>query len=164
MKNRIAGGKRICVTAIAAFLSSGCAVGPTYRQPDSAVASSFSGRSELSARKTLAPAPELDQWWLGFEDPALVAIVNRALAENLDLAVAMARVDQARALAKASGAARLPKVSLDGQSIYQHQSLKSPEGEIASALPGYDRNQTVNTLGVGATWEADLAGSLRRSQ
>jgi NodT family efflux transporter outer membrane factor (OMF) lipoprotein len=164
MKNRIAAGKRICTTAIAAFLASGCAVGPTYRQPDSAVASSFSGQSELSARKTLAPAPELDQWWLGFEDPTLVAIVNRALAENLDLAVAMARVDQARALAKASGAARLPKVSLDGQSLYQHQSLKSPEGEIASALPGYDRNQTLNTLGVGASWEADLAGSLRRSQ
>jgi NodT family efflux transporter outer membrane factor (OMF) lipoprotein len=93
-----------------------------------------------------------------------VGIVNRALTENLDLAVAMARVDQARALAKASGAARLPQVSLDGQSVYQHQSLKSPEGRIASASPGYDRNQTLNTLGVGAAWEADLAGSLRHSQ
>ena len=164
MNERIGSGRRIGTFAVAALLASGCAVGPSYRKPESALTAAFAGQTELSGRNPSAPAPELDRWWLGFEDPALTNIVNRALAENLDLAVAMARVDQARAFAKGTGAARLANVSLDGQSVYQRQSLKSPEGEIASALPGYDRNQTLGTLGVGASWEADLAGGLRRGQ
>jgi NodT family efflux transporter outer membrane factor (OMF) lipoprotein len=164
MKTRFAGAIAGCTAAIAALLAAGCAVGPTYRQPDSALSAAFAGQADLSARKTLAAAPELDQWWLGFDDPDLVSIVNRTLSQNLDLAVSMARVDQARAIAKGSGAARLPNVSLDGQSVYQRQSLKGPVGQIASAFPQYDRSQTYDTLGVGALWEADLAGGLRRSQ
>jgi NodT family efflux transporter outer membrane factor (OMF) lipoprotein len=150
--------------AAAAILAGGCAVGPTYQKPESALTASFAGQTDLSVRAASAAAPELDQWWLGFEDPTLTAIVSRALAQNLDLAVAVARIDQARAVAQGAGVARLPNLSLDGQSVYQRQSLKSPEGEIASALPGYDRSQTLDTLGVGASWEADLAGSLRRNQ
>ena len=151
------------VTAVA-LLTVGCAVGPSYQKPQIAIAASFAGQGDLGARVAAAPAPELDHWWLGFEDRALIEIVNRALAENLDLAVAMARVDQARAVAKGAGAARLPNVGLDGQSLYQRQSRNSPEGEIASAFPGYDRSQTWDTLGMGATWETDLAGSLRHAQ
>jgi NodT family efflux transporter outer membrane factor (OMF) lipoprotein len=147
-----------------ALFATGCAVGPAYQRPESGLTASFAGRGDLDARLASAPAPALDQWWLGFEDPTLTAIVNRALAENLDLAVAMARIDQARAVAQGAGAARLPNVNLDGQSVYQRQSLKSPEGEIASPFSGYDRSQTLDTLGVGASWEADLAGSLRRNQ
>ena len=150
--------------AAVALLAAGCAAGPPYQRPEIALAPTFAGQSDLNARAASAPAPELDRWWLGFEDPTLTAIVNRALVENLDLAVAMARVDQARAVAKGAGAARLPNVSLDGQSVYQRQSLKSPEGEIASPFPGYDRSQTLDTLGVGASWEADLAGGLRHAQ
>jgi NodT family efflux transporter outer membrane factor (OMF) lipoprotein len=150
--------------AAVALLAAGCAVGPQYRRPEIALAATFAGQADLGARAASVPAPELDRWWLGFEDPKLTNIVNRALAENLDLAVAMARVDQARAVAKGAGAARLPNVGLDGQSVYQRQSLKSPEGEIASHFPGYDRSQTLDTLGVGASWEADVAGGLRHAQ
>jgi outer membrane protein TolC len=151
------------VTAVA-MLIAGCAVGPTYQKPQIALAASFAGQGDLSARVAAASAPELDHWWMGFEDPALTEIVNRALAGNLDLVAAMARIEQARAVANGAGAARLPKVSLDGQSVYQRQSLNSPEAEIANLFPGYDRSQTLDTLGVGASWEADLAGSLRHAQ
>jgi NodT family efflux transporter outer membrane factor (OMF) lipoprotein len=156
--------RQLGLVTAAAIFATACAVGPGYEKPRIALAPSFAGQGDLSARVAAAPAPELDHWWLGFEDPALTEIVNRALAENVDLAVAMARVDQARAVAKGAGAARLPNIGLDAQSVYQRQSLKSPEGEIASPLPGYDRRQTLDSLGVGASWEADLAGSLRHSQ
>jgi len=151
-------------TAAAAVLLGGCTVGPAYHAPPDTLTPAFANQAALTGRAAVGAAPQLDQWWLGFADPVLTGIVSRALDENLDLAAALARVDQARAAAQEAGAVRLPQASLDGSSFYQRQSLESPEGEIASALPGYDRSQTLNSLGVGASWEVDLAGGLRRGQ
>ncbi len=109
---------------------------------------------------TTQAAPALEDWWQGFHDPVLSQLVSQALAQNLDLAVALARVEQARAAAQAAGALTLPQVSLQGSLLRQRQSLKSPEGALASGFPGYEREQTLQTLGVGASWEADLGRGL----
>jgi NodT family efflux transporter outer membrane factor (OMF) lipoprotein len=146
------------------ILVTGCVVGPDYRKPASALTADLQGAPQLTQRTAQAPPPALDQWWLGFDDPALVRIVQQALDDNLDLAVALARVEQARAIARQAGAIRLPQVSLDGNLARQRQSLKSPLGQVGSAFPGYDREQTLQTLGIGASWEADLAGGLKRNE
>ncbi|MDH4873975.1 TolC family protein [Pseudomonas sp. BN515] len=140
----------------------GCTVGPDYHTPASNLSVPLAGgaKPELPMR---APAPPLEQWWKGFADPVLDGIVQRALDQNLDMAIALARVEQARAAANLAGAARLPEGSLDGRYLHQRQSLKSPEGQLASSSPGFDRNQDILSLGVGASWEADLAGGLKRS-
>lgn len=39
----------------------------------------------------------LERWWLAFDDPALAALVDEALANNLDVASAFARIELARA-------------------------------------------------------------------
>ena len=65
-------------------------------------------------------------------------------------------------MANQSAANRLPAGSLDGQVARERQSLESPLGKIASNFPGYERTQTLETLGAGASWETDLAGGLRR--
>ncbi|MGO4314109.1 TolC family protein, partial [Pseudomonas sp. KB_15] len=44
----------------------------------------------------------------------------------------------------------------------QRQSLEGPQGRLGRNLPGYDRNQTLYSTGVGASWEIDVAGGLRR--
>lgn len=140
----------------------GCTVGPDYVRPELKTPSSYASQPLLDARDTTRPAPALDAWWQGFDDAELSRIIGRVMAQNLDLAAAMARVDQARAAAREAGAQLAPQGSLDGQLAQQHQSTKGPLGEIASQFPGYQRTQTLETLGVGASWELDVAGGLHR--
>lgn len=54
------------------------------------------------------PTSQSFEWWRAFEDPVLDQVVDAALASNLDLAQAVARVGQARARARVAGASRLP--------------------------------------------------------
>jgi len=142
----------------------GCAVGPDYEKPAAQLTGTFNNQALLQQRIGEAPAPALDSWWQGFHDPELNRIIQRVLAQNLDLAASMARVEQARAVARQAGAVRLPQGSLDAQAVRQRQSVEGALGEIGSAFPGYQRNQTLETLGAGASWEADLAGGLKRGE
>ncbi|MGF6602994.1 NodT family efflux transporter outer membrane factor (OMF) lipoprotein [Paraburkholderia sp. GAS448] len=139
-----------------------CAVGPDYVAPTTNLAP-FHNRVEANAQHATIPAPHLDTWWTGFNDPMLVAVVERALAQNLDLAAAFARVQQARASASAAGAQLLPTIDLDATGSALHQSLLSPLGALASTFPGYSRDQREYNVGAAASWEIDLAGGLRRS-
>jgi len=121
----------------------------------------FHNAAAVDARKAEV-TPPIDRWWNGFHDPVLDGIVERALAENLDLAAALARVDQARAAARRAGAELLPTADLKGQVVPIRQSLESPVGAIGKHLPGFDRSVTLYDVGVGASWEIDLFGGLRR--
>jgi NodT family efflux transporter outer membrane factor (OMF) lipoprotein len=148
------------VLALGASLT-GCAVGPKYHRPIVNV-QPFHNAPSVQARKTTAEAPPLDRWWIGFQDPELTKIVERAVEQNLDLAASLHRVEQARAAAKEAGARLKPSGSLTAQSTSYRQSLESPVGRIAGVFPGFDRNQTYLDLGISATWEVDLFGGVRR--
>jgi NodT family efflux transporter outer membrane factor (OMF) lipoprotein len=110
-----------------------------------------------------APVP-LDNWWEGFHDPQLTRIVQRVQAQNLDLALAMTRVQQGRAMAHLADANLMPRGEVGAQVAGQRQSLESPIGEIASNFPGYRRTETLVDTGVGASWEIDLWGGLQRAR
>jgi outer membrane protein TolC len=140
----------------------GCTVGPDYVRPSMDAATTYPHQQALQRRVTTEQAPALDAWWNGFDDPELVRIVQRVLAQNLDLTAAMARVDQARAAAREAGARLNPQGSFDSQVVHERQSVQSALGEIGSTFPGYSRQQTLEDIGVGASWELDLAGGLRR--
>ncbi len=116
-----------------------CAVGPDYRPAPMAV-SGFHNASAVEARSAAAPSPPLDRWWTGFGDPLLTRIVERALEQNLDLAAALARVDQARAAARGAGAALLPTADATSQALKARLSLEGVIGSIGRHLPGFDRN------------------------
>lgn len=116
----------------------------------------------MDARSTGKPVPSLDTWWTGFNDSQLVRIIQRALDQNLDLAAALARVEQARAAARAAGAQLLPAADLTAGASKIHQSLESPIGAIARHLPGFRRDQSLYDVGADASWEIDLFGGLRR--
>jgi NodT family efflux transporter outer membrane factor (OMF) lipoprotein len=153
---------RAAVCAIAVSGLAACTVGPDYVRPDVKVNHDYAQHSLLTSRVNTAPAPALDSWWTGFNDPELTRIIQRALAQNLDLAAAIGRVDQARAAAREAGAQLAPQGSLDGQVVQQRQSLNGPLGEVAHGFPGYTRSQTLKDIGVGASWELDIAGGLHR--
>lgn len=140
---------------------SGCAVGPDYRRPETKL-DDFHSAAAVEAR--VAGAPALETWWQGFNDPLLSRLILQAQAQNLDLAAALARVQQARGVASEAGAQLLPTADLDAHAARIHQSLESSVGQAASHLPGYNRNQSDYTLGLGASWELDLFGGLRRGR
>jgi NodT family efflux transporter outer membrane factor (OMF) lipoprotein len=142
---------------------SGCAVGPSYRQPATTLGK-FHSAAALQARPASAPTPALETWWDGFNDPMLSRIVQQARDQNLDLAAALARVQQARAAAREAGAQLLPTLDLDAQATRIHQSLESPIGQVASHVPAFNRDQSIYDVGLGASWELDLFGGLRRGR
>ena len=146
--------------ALAATLT-GCAVGPKYRRPTVNL-QPFHNAPSIEARTSSLPAPPLDQWWTGFHDPELTRIVKRALDQNLDLAAAMTRVEQARAAARGAGAQRLPSANLYASTTTLYQSTESMTGRLASHLPGYSRTQNYYDLGFIASWETDLFGGLKK--
>lgn len=150
------------LTALLSALLAACTVGPRYNGPPALDLASYHNGAAIDGRVVTTPAPPVDTWWTGFNDPVLTRIIDRALAENLDLQAAVARVNRARAVAREAGAQLLPTAAANGSVTPIRQSLNSPIGAIGRHLPGYDRNQTLYDADVGAQWEIDLFGGLRR--
>ena len=140
----------------------GCAVGPKYHHPTVKL-QPFHNAPSIETRTAALPASPLDQWWTGFHDAELTRIVQRALDQNLDLAAAMTRVQQARAAAQGAGARRLPSGNLYASTTSLSQSTESVSGRLAAHTPGYDRHQNYYDLGFIASWETDLFGGLKKA-
>jgi NodT family efflux transporter outer membrane factor (OMF) lipoprotein len=153
---------RLALAAALTVTLAGCMVGPTYKAPNLALGASFHNAPAVAARS--APPASVDAWWSGFNDPLLTRAVERALAQNLDLEQAEARVLQSRAVAKAAGAALYPKAELQSDAAHVQQSLLSPFGAVGSHIPGFERDYGLVDVGAAASWEIDLFGGLRRAR
>ena len=149
--------------ALVASLLSGCAVGPDYIRPDVPMPERFQGQAAVDHREGAASA-DLAAWWTGFGDPQLARFVSLALERNLDLAQASARVAQGRAGLGAANAALLPSGNVTGQAARAYQSVETPLGKVLNSTPGFDRYGNAYEANLGATWELDLFGGLRRGR
>ncbi len=150
---------------MAATSLSACAVGPDYHRPALAAPAAYLGASAVALRAAGDPGGdvgEASRWWARFNDPVLTGLIEKALAQNLDIAQAIARVTQARATLRSADAALLPSASISGSATAAHQSLQTPTGRIAQAVPGFDRDGELYEANLGASWEIDLFGGLRR--
>lgn len=154
---------RLLQTLLAASLLSACAVGPDYLRPDVATGARFEHASAVERREGAANA-KLTRWWESFGDPQLVKYVTRAQEQNLDLAMASARVTQARAMAGAATAALLPDGNVSGQAARAYQSVETPLGKMLESTPGFDRYGNVYEANLGVSWELDLFGGARRQR
>lgn len=151
---------RLLAAAVVAVAATGCAVGPDYRRPDAPVPDRYLGQPTAAQ----GPAAGLDAWWDGFGDPQLARYVAQALAGNLDLAQAAARVAQARAGLHAADAALLPAGAVNASAARAYQSVETPLGRVAGATPGYERWGNAYDVNAAASWEIDVFGSLRRGR
>ena len=149
---------RLIPAAATAALLAGCAVGPAYVRPDISSPPAYVGGPAVDSIAGQTAEVDLVSWWRSFDDPLLAGLVERALAQNLDLQQASARVAQARAALRHANAQLLPAGQISGQASQSHQSLEAPIGRIASALPGFERDAQGYELNVGASWEIDLFG------
>jgi len=155
--------KHALAAAAAAALLTGCAVGPDYARPDAPLPTRFHGQAALDQRSAATRA-DLVGWWNGFGDPKLAQFVDLALEQNLDLAQVSARVLQARAGLGAANAALLPSGNVSGQAASAYQSVETPIGQIMNSRPGFDRHGHAYEADLGASWEVDLFGGLRRGR
>src|SRR5207302_8353333 len=151
------------VLLLSASLLSGCAVGPDYQSPDISVTSRLLGQDGIGRREIQSKA-DLQTWWAAFDDPMLTRFVALALDQNLDMALAAARVAQARASLRLADAAMLPSANVSAQGVKNYQSLETPLGQVLSSTPGFDRRGSYYEANLGASWEIDVFGGLRRGQ
>jgi NodT family efflux transporter outer membrane factor (OMF) lipoprotein len=148
------------------MLLAGCTVGPNYQRPSTPVPPAF---AEPAQAATLGDA-KLASWWHGFGDRELDKLVNRALAQNLDVETAAARIREARAGELVAGAAALPQVDAQASAARQRISenaIPVPPGAGGGGntdsfgLPGSEFSSF--RIGFDASWEIDLFGRTRRS-
>ncbi|KGF79123.1 RND transporter [Massilia sp. JS1662] len=151
---------RLLAAAVVAVAATGCAVGPDYRRPDAPITDRYLGQPAALQ----SPSSGLDAWWDGFGDPQLARYVTQALARNLDLAQAAARVTQARAGLHAAEAALLPSGTVTGSATRAYQSVETPLGRVLGATPGYERWGNAYDVSTAASWEIDVFGGLRRGR
>ena len=154
---------RTLALVISTSLAAGCAVGPDYHRPDAPLADHYQGQAAVERRAAVAPA-SFARWWAGFGDAQLSALIDDALAQNLDIAQARARVLQARAGLGAANAALLPSGAINGQAARAYQSVETPLGRVLDATPGYDRYGNSYEANLEASWELDVFGGLRRGK
>ena len=141
----------------------GCAVGPDYRPPEIAMPSTFFGQRGVDHRQVQHKA-DLTIWWAAFDDPLLTHFVSLALEQNLDIAQAAARVAQSRASLRYAEAALLPAANVSINAARAYQSVETPLGQVLDATPNFDRSGSSYEANLGASWEIDVFGSLRRGR
>src|SRR6266446_4806042 len=127
---------------------SACMVGPDYRRPEVDVPAAWLGATEASEISNIA-------WWDQFQDPVLSSLVRTALANNKDLEIATANVDQAYARYGIVRSAQFPQVNASASAARERSSANT-------VLPG---GRTFSDYGVNlsATFELDVWGKLRRA-
>lgn len=139
-------------------LASGCTLGPDYQRPTTAA----DGVAFIHAPVEASPHEEITRpvtaWWRGFADAWTSELVEAALVANTDLRIGAARVLEARAALRQSGARLLPEVHAGAGASRQKNSF---------VLPNIGRVSPISTTysdSLSAAYQVDLFGGLRRGR
>lgn len=139
------------------FMMAGCSLAPTYQKPEVATPDSF---HEDGTWRTAKPADQANrgEWWKLLNDEQLNQMEQDLASSNLDLAIALDRYDQARALLSQNEAALTPSLDAQGNFLTNRQSAARP-------LRGANQpNVYGNTaFGAGTNYELDLWGRVRNT-
>jgi len=149
---------KLLVPLFVALTLTGCAVGPDYQRPAFALPAQYArqpGAVDPTTAGNVQPDAGDHEFWRGFGDPQLSALVEQALAANRDLRVALAHYDSADALLRESKFDRYPTVTANAQGGRQRVSDDQSFG--------YPRSARTYSAGIDASWELDLFGRVRRS-
>ena len=152
---RIARLSRLTVVAAVASLLCGCAaVGPNYARPQVPSPPAYRFIEGAPQAESLADAP----WFQIFDDPVLQTLVREAIANNLDLQAAVARVEEARARAGIAKSFLYPQV---GAGFNYGVRGATSTNETSEGGESDTVHQSAN-YGFQLSWELDLFGKLRR--
>lgn len=142
-----------------ALAAAGCSVvGPDFVAPEPQMPAAWHERSA----QTASSDAELSAWWKRFGDPQLDRLVSEALAANRELAVAEARVREARALRDVAAGGEQPSVGLGASAVRSGESSNTLTG-LNLQRAGEHLTNDLYRGGVDASWEIDLFGGIRRN-
>ena len=122
-----------------------CAGQTPYQRPAVELPAQWQAKNETTSAGLDVP----DQWWRTFGNDELNRLVDSALANNQELSAAQHRVAQARALVDLNRSAAAPRLDARGEVSRTHRSSQGIE--------------TVNEIGVAASWDLDLGGANARA-
>jgi len=142
----------LCAWAVLA----GCMVGPDYRRPDVEVPETWRFPDE-EARDVANTA-----WWEQFGDPVLDELISIALAENKDVKIAAARVEQYLGQLGTTRAALFPQVSAGGSAGRQMASRRTGPSPL-ELNPNVNATFSAYEVLLSAKWEIDIWGKIRRA-
>lgn len=151
MRDRVA---RSLIILAALLTCAGCfAVGPDYKAPDIAAPVEWSPNLRGGLIAAEPEAETLAKWWTTLGDPDLSDLMERAMAGNLDLKIAQARIREARGRRGIAEAGLFPSLNLGGSATVSRGSEDIGSGQ---------RRELYRT-GFDASWEVDVFGGVRRS-
>ena len=145
-------GHSLVLAAFAATLIASCTVGPNYVKPGVDVPAAW--RIDYTVAADVANT----RWWEQFDDPVLTALIESSLKENRDLVIAAARVDAFL------GQLNSTRSQLYPQANYNLNASRNRISAVgASPLPpGADPYYSLYDGALGASWQIDLFGRVRR--
>ena len=142
---------RLLVCAGALGLA-GCMVGPDYKRPDVPLPAAFPPTSTEATGESIVAA----DWWTLYRDPVLNDLVATTLADNVDLRIAVARVEGADAVVRQANALLFPEFDLGGAGS---RTRSNP----ALITPGSPAISNDFRLAVATSFEIDFWGKFRRA-
>lgn len=137
-----------------AFCLSSCTwLVPDYQRPSFDIPEKWSSTETAQLEKETA----IKYWWQSYQDPVLVTLITEALAQNSDVAVASARLNQVRAQYDYTTADRLPIVGFIG--LESRAKFNFDETVLLSDKPGNG-----GFIGGILAYEVDLWGKKATAQ
>jgi len=131
----------------------GCMVGPDYQRPatEAPAAYRYADKEAHDLSNTL--------WWEQFKDPVLNELIRSALAENKDIKIAAARVEEFQGRYGVVRSQLFPQVGLGAQGTRNRAPRDNGPVPLDSSIDPIFNNYQVN---LSASWELDVWGRLRR--
>jgi multidrug efflux system outer membrane protein len=149
MKNALL--QPVLAMLIAASIA-GCTVGPDYARPT--VDTPAAWRIDYPKAADVANT----KWWEQFGDPVLNGLIESALRENRDVRIAAARVDQFVGALMSTRSQALPQFGY-GADASRTQASRVGQPPIPN---GVDNQFALYQASLGASWQLDLFGRVRR--
>ncbi len=146
---------RRAVMALALVLS-GCMVGPNYQRPQTPLPATYADVPTAGAGTPATATTKLRaDWWTLYDDRILDDLVTTALSENLDVAAAVAKIEEFDADLREANAALFPEIDLGAAAARTRSS-----GAVAS--PQSLRVGNDLRIALSTSFEIDFWGRLRR--
>lgn len=154
-------GRTILFLAAVGVVVSACSVGPDY-EPATIDTPERYGERPWSPIAAYADSPEVT-WWETLGDAQLQSLIEQALLASPDLALAEARLREARSLVGVAESALLPRFGAASEYRRLRLSENFPVLDDFIDRGRIDRDQELFTAGFDASWEIDVFGGSRRS-
>jgi multidrug efflux system outer membrane protein len=132
------------------LLVAGCAVGPKYSRPTTKKPEAYTqGAARTDSITNM-------KWWEVYQDSVLQSLIQKAIDQNLDLKIAIARVEQSKAILGFNKANLYP--FLDYSLAARASDFRNTASDAEVAIP----STSFSALG-NVSWEIDLWGKLRHA-